>query len=193
MFSSDALETAHLIDRLERLARAGEQVDRLNPAQWDALRYLARANRFSRNPGALADYLASTRGTVSRTLMALEAKGYVSREPSLRDGRGVQLALTRLAETALKNDPLFALAGDIERAAGPTTKELVEGLRQTFRSAVARNNGRPFGACFTCRHFRGNVRPSESESRAICVEQEPALSELPKMCNDPEHAEGRLR
>ncbi|CAH2394963.1 hypothetical protein [Mesorhizobium ventifaucium] len=60
--SPEALEAAHLIDRLERLARSGEQSGRLNPAQWDALRYLARANRFSRTPAALANYLASTRG-----------------------------------------------------------------------------------------------------------------------------------
>jgi hypothetical protein len=100
------------------------------------------------------------------------------------------LLLTRLAETALKTDPLFALARDIEQAAGTRTKELLEGLRQTLRSAIARNNGRPFGACLTCRHFRGEVRPSsrtphhcallneplsESDSRAICVEQVPLI------------------
>ena len=62
MTSSVALEAAHLIDRLERLARLGDAPGGINPAQWKALRYLARANRFSRTPAALADYLASTRG-----------------------------------------------------------------------------------------------------------------------------------
>ncbi len=45
-----AQEAAELIDRLERLVRASEQAGDLNPAQWEVLRYLARANRFSRTP-----------------------------------------------------------------------------------------------------------------------------------------------
>ena len=185
--SPEALEAAHLIDRLERLARFGEQADRLNPAQWDALRYLARANRFSRTPAAVADYLASTRGTVSRTLASLESKGYVSRDQSSRDGRSVVFALTREAEKALKRDPLLTMAKDVEQATGGNVAELLDGLRRTLREAIARNNGRAFGACFSCRHFRAHIRPasrtphhcallneplSEADSYSICVEQE---------------------
>lgn len=189
--SPEAFEAALLIDRLERLARLGEEVDRLNPAQWEALRYLARANRYSRTPAALADYLTSTRGTVSRTLASLEAKGYVSRQPSARDGRSVDFALTARAEKALQRDPLLALAKDIERATGGHPAALLDDLRRTLRHAMARNNGRAFGACFSCRHFRRNVRPaaqaphhcallneplSDGDSRAICIEQEPAAA-----------------
>jgi DNA-binding MarR family transcriptional regulator len=189
--SPGALEAAHLIDRLERLARFGEQADRLNPAQWDALRYLARANRFSRTPAAVADYLASTRGTVSRTLASLESKGYLSRGQSSRDGRSVEFVLTRVAEKALRRDPLLAMAEDIEQATGGNVADLLDGLRQTLRAAIARNLGRAFGACFSCRHFRAHIRPSsrtphhcallneplsELDSRSICVEQEPAAA-----------------
>jgi DNA-binding MarR family transcriptional regulator len=188
--SAQALEAAHLIDRLERLARSGEQVGDLNPAQWEALRYLARANRFSRTPAALADYLAATRGTVSRTLASLEEKGYVERAASARDGRSVEFALSANGERALKRDPLLALAKDIEQAAGAALPEFLDSLRQTLRRAIARNGGRAFGACYTCRHFRADVRPtartphhcalldeplSEADSRAICAEQEPAV------------------
>jgi len=183
-----ALESAHLIDRLERLARAGETGGDLNPAQWEALRYLARANRFSRTPAALADYLASTRGTISRTLASLEAKGYVRREPSLRDGRSVEFGLTGKAADALARDPLIAMARDIEAACGEQAPALAEALRAILRMAVARNGGRAFGACFSCRHFRADMHPghtaphhcalldealSPADSRAICVEQEP--------------------
>lgn len=188
--SPKALEAAHLVDRIERLARANEQVGRLNPAQWEALRYLARANRFSRSPAALADYLASTRGTVSRTLASLEAKGYVAREPSARDGRSIDFTLTPEGGTALKRDPLLVLAQDIEQATGGDAADLLNGLRQTLRNAIARNQGRAFGACYTCRHFRAHIGPSartphhcalldeplsEADSRAICAEQEPAM------------------
>jgi DNA-binding MarR family transcriptional regulator len=189
--SPEALEAAHLIDRLERLARLSEAADRLNPAQWESLRYLARANRFSRTPAALADYLASTRGTVSRTLTSLESKGYVSRQPSPRDGRSVDLVLTGRAERALERDPLLAMAADIERATAGQAAELLDGLRRTLRDAIARNNGRAFGACFSCRHFRADFRAasptphycallneplSDGDSQAICIEQEPAAA-----------------
>lgn len=188
--SPDALEAAHLIDRLERLARLGED-EPLNAAQWEALRYLARANRFSRTPALLADYLGSTRGTVSRTLAALEAKGYVERVPSARDGRSVELALTKLAEEALKRDPLLALAEDIERATGDGAAALADALRRTLRHAIARNGGRAFEACFSCRHFRAGVHASlraphhcalldeplsDADGTAICAENEPTAA-----------------
>jgi DNA-binding MarR family transcriptional regulator len=191
MASLEALDAAHLIDRLERLARSEEQAGNLNPAQWEALRYLARANRFSRTPAALAEYLASTRGTVSRTLASLEAKGYVSRRPNARDGRSVAFALSSEGERAMTHDPLFALAEDIERAVGCDVAAVRDALRQTLQRAIKRNRGRAFGVCRTCRHFRASVRPStrtphhcalldeplsESDSRAICAEQETAAA-----------------
>ena len=52
--STDALEAARLVDRLERLARLDATPDPLNAAQWEALRYLARANRYSRTPAEMA-------------------------------------------------------------------------------------------------------------------------------------------
>lgn len=182
--STDALEGARLIDRLERLAR--KEAGDLNAAQWEALRYLARANRFSRTPAALADYLASTRGTISRTLAALEAKGYVVRAANARDGRSVEFELTERARAALEKDPLLALAGAIDAAGRPD--ELLSRLKAVLAGALAGNGGRPFGACFSCRHFRGDLRAGSStphhcmlldekltaaESRSICVEQKP--------------------
>src|SRR5579875_203662 len=189
--SPEAMEAAHLIDRLERLARAGEQAGGLNPAQWEALRYLSRANRFSRTPAALAEYFNSTRGTVSRTLASLEEKGYVTRSASRRDGRSVEFSLSRAGEQMVKHDPLVAIAEHIEAATGGALADVLDRLRATLRRAIAHNGGRAFGACYTCRHFRAHTRPrsaiphhcglldeplSESDSRAICVEQEPATA-----------------
>lgn len=183
--SADAMEVAHLIDRLERLARSG--TSDLNPAQWEALRFLGRANRFSRTPAALADYLASTRGTVSQTLIALEQKGYVERRPSARDGRSIDVHLTRDGEETLKQDPLIGLARGIELAAGKRITSLVDVLRNTLRAAIARNDGKAFGVCSSCKHFRRNASGasasphrcallneplSATDSDAICAEQE---------------------
>lgn len=181
--STAALRAAHLIERLGRLLRAGDHAAGLNPAQAEALRYLARANRFSRTPASLAVYLGSTRGTVSQTLMALEAKGLVERRANLRDGRSVELLVTPAGLAFLHADPVRGLARLIDEVGGGAN--LAEALEATLRTAIAERGGRAFGACHTCRHFRRDQRPGpsphhcallneplgEADSTMICVEQ----------------------
>ena len=65
---SECARIAALVDRLGRMAHGMQYASGLNPAQWEALRFIARANRYSRSPGAIARYLGTTRGTVSQTL-----------------------------------------------------------------------------------------------------------------------------
>lgn len=181
-----AHEAAQLIDRLDRLMRSGEVAHGLNPAQWEALRYLARANRFSRTPAALADYLGTTRGTVSQSLISLEEKGHVTRTKSCRDKRSVDLLLTELGRAALADDPLTRLAADIAASRSADLASVVTILHETLTRAIARNGGKPFGVCRTCRHFQA-MSPSQGsyarcnlldeplskdDSRAICAEQE---------------------
>lgn len=189
MKMSQALEAAYLLGRLERLARSGVTVEGLNPAQWEALRYLSRANRFSRTPAALADYVGSTRGTISQTLIALEQKGLAARSASRRDGRSVELALTRRGAALLKHDPLTHLACDIAAGTGGDPAALLATLQAILAATIARNDGRAFGVCHTCRHFRRHARPgaasphhcalldeplSDADSTDICQEQEAA-------------------
>lgn len=181
LLSDDARRAAELIGRLDRLARAGERLGELNPVQWAALRYLARANRFSRTPAALAEYLGSTRGTVSQTVIALEAKGFVAKRASARDGRSIDLELTGAGRTALTDDSLAELAADL--ASGTDASKLADLLAAGLRAVLVRRGGKAFGACRTCRHFRadGKAAPyrcalldeplSESDAELICVEQ----------------------
>ena len=84
------------LERLARVMRAREHEDGLNPAQWEALRFLGRANRFSDSPGALTRYLGATKGTISQTLMALERKGYISKAARLGGRKSVRLALNQV-------------------------------------------------------------------------------------------------
>lgn len=181
--SPSALRAAQLIERLGRLLRAEQHGAGLNPAQGEALRYLSRANRFSRTPGALADYLGSTRGTVSQTLLALEAKGLVERRPNALDARSVSLALTKAGADHLRNDPARTLAKAIDSIGAGD--RLSMDLEESLRAAIAQKGGRAFGECRTCRHFRGNVRKGdrphqcalldeplgEAEASLICFEQ----------------------
>ena len=54
---------ANAVNRLCRIAHSLQFAHGLNPAQWDALRYIARANKYSTTPGNLAEYLGTTKGT----------------------------------------------------------------------------------------------------------------------------------
>lgn len=91
---------ADLIERPGRLADTLQRSGGLVPAQWEALRYLSRANRYSRHPGALAAFLGATKGTVSQTVIALERKGLVVRSDDPRDRRSVQIDLTEAGRAA---------------------------------------------------------------------------------------------
>ncbi|MBP6013949.1 MAG: MarR family transcriptional regulator [Alphaproteobacteria bacterium] len=178
--SGAALRAAHLIERLGRLLRAGDHATGLNPAQAEALRYLARANRFSRTPAALADYLSSTRGTVSQTLLSLEAKGLVERQANARDGRSVMLALTKSGLKFLDEDPVRALAKTID-ATGADAR-LADELEAGLRAAIAERGGRAFGACHTCRHFRRNQRSAAAPHHCALLDEPLSAADAVAIC-----------
>lgn len=187
---NDAVTTAHLLERIGRLIRTDEQVGGLYPAQWSALRYLARANRFSCTPMALTNYLGSTRGTISQTLIALERKDLIKRTRSVRDKRSVNIELTIAGRTLLERDPIHDLVSNIELAsfAGPGDPNKI--LEPILLQLIAANGGQPFGQCKTCRHFKVQTEKPATEpyfcdllsvglslvdSEKICAEQLSAI------------------
>lgn len=187
--SDDALAVANLLERISRLTRTEEQIGDLYPAQWAALRYLARANRFSRTPMALTRYLGTTRGTMSQTIIALDRKGYLERLPSKRDKRSVDLKLTTAGRKKLQNDPIRNLAQALEPVDGLDVKSIRAMLETVLSRLIDANNGRSFGQCRTCRYFDRvsatsdgtsfrcrllDVSLSQSDSEDICVEHEAA-------------------
>ena len=185
--ANDAIDAANLLERIGRLIKTEEQVGDLYPAQWSALRYLRRANRFSRTPMALAQFLGTTRGTISQTLIALERKGLILRQPSERDRRSVEIALTAEGQDLLNDDPIDRLASDIDTALDRKPKQAREVLERILAQLIAVNDGRPFGQCKTCHYFKKSsgstseephhcalldVNLSDADSEKICVEQE---------------------
>ena len=102
-------ETAELLLQVGRLVQAEGYHGELSPAQWMALRFFARANQFSRNPSAFAEFQATTRGTASQAIKALEAGGYLVRQRSEADGRSVTLRLTDKGKEAIARDPFEVL------------------------------------------------------------------------------------
>src|SRR5256714_13007018 len=84
-----ARETAELLLLVGRLVQAGGYDGELSPAQWMALRFFARANSFSRTPSAFAEFQATTRGTASQAIKALEAGGDLVPQRTQGGGGGV--------------------------------------------------------------------------------------------------------
>jgi DNA-binding MarR family transcriptional regulator len=181
---------AFVLERLARLMRSDEHAEGLNPAQWEGLRYLGRANRFSNSPGALTRYLGATKGTVSQTLIALERKGFIAKSSRPGEKRSIALTLTTQGEGALARDPWNRLAELVEELGGKTKRRLAKGLQELLASELERGGRRRFGNCPDCRFFREKGRPgdhdgphlcmlfdaaiSQAESKRICVAFEPA-------------------
>jgi len=169
-----------LVDRLTRAVRQLEFSSGLNPAQWEALRYLWRANQISRTPAALADWLGATRGTVSQTINCLEGKGLVRKVRCEQDRRVTFLELTGQGTRLLEHDPLHcidAFAADLPDETGST---LVDGLTELLCRLSPAGGCKSFGICTTCCHLR---EPSDATIEAgRCGLSGAALSERDTGC-----------
>lgn len=170
-----------LIIRLARLESASGWKGDLNPAQRSALSYLGRANKFSRSPSHVADYLGTTRGTTSQSLKALERKGYLFEEQSETDRRSISYSLTERGITV--HDEISLLDLSLSTLSSRNRKELGKALQSILHKVVEKNDGRPFGLCKECIHHKKTnqerfcallSQPLDSdEAEQICSEQVP--------------------
>ena len=151
MTISDAFPV--LVNRLSRVAHAMQFSNGLNPAQWEALRYLDRANRYSSTPSALADYLGTTKGTVSQTLIALESKGLVRRDRCPDDRRSIILTITDLGRQVLAEDPLCQVYAATEKVPESQREQLADVMRSILDDLCVRHNASQFGVCGDCCHL----------------------------------------
>ena len=174
--TSDGRMIAWPLERLARVLRAREHEDGLNPAQREALRYLARANRFSNTPGALTRYLGATKGTISQTLMALERKGLITKA-ARNAKKAVHLTLTQQGLAVLAKDPWVELAAEAEALGGKTRRRMQRGLEELLEHALRRAGLASFGACSGCRFFRERGRHGDPGGPHLCMLFEDALSD----------------
>ena len=178
------LEISDLVARLGRIAHGLQFSAGLNPAQWEALRYIARANRYSRTPSALAAYLGITKGTVSQTLIALEAKGYIERTRDGADRRSVSLTLTEHGRELLEKDPLQFL----QEAGGALSAVDGEAMRDGMNllvGALTRTLGRcEFGICDECRHLLSGDAEGDVAAPVYCgfIGEPLSEAELGRIC-----------
>ncbi|MEE8332370.1 MAG: MarR family transcriptional regulator [Alphaproteobacteria bacterium] len=166
-----------LVDRLSRIAHAAQFADGLNPAQWETLRFLSRANRYSASPGALAEYLGTTKGTASQTLIALESKGMVARVRSELDRRKVRLALTDAGRERLERDPLRM----IEQAGAEIPDDqhplVLSAMHGVINNICQQTGDARFGVCDECRHKEGGCKIGSVGDQARCGLTDETLDE----------------
>ena len=153
----------------------------LNPAQWEALRFVARANRYSRSPGAIARYLGTTRGTVSQTLIALESKGYIRRLRCDVDRRALIVDITDTGRALIENDPLCLVLRAADALDCEAQSRLADGLDGLVRAVQAAKGMPEFGPCLDCIHFCPSNEDAESCHCALTDEPIPA-GETAKIC-----------
>ncbi|VVM41752.1 hypothetical protein PS662_00330 [Pseudomonas fluorescens] len=176
-----------LFDLLERLSsltrvwfREHPKLTDLQPIQLSALMYLGRCNRYSNTPLAVTEYLGLTKGTVSQSLKALEAKGLLIKTPDTRDKRSVHLALTAPARALLDavTPPDFLVAA--AQRMGARAEDLEVLLLELLRTIQRGENVPGFGLCRTCR-FHQTV-----DGAAFCgLTQEPLESvEIELICRE---------
>jgi len=153
--TTDSQTIRDLIDRLTRLNAAEEWNGPLNPSQFAALGYLARANRFSRAPSHVADYLATTRGTASQTLKALARKELISEARSEADKRSIRYDVTKEGLALL--DEASDLKQVVETLPADVATSLAASLKSLVLALLHHRGGRSFGLCGTCRHHEKNA------------------------------------
>lgn len=147
-----------LLERVGTLLRAEERKAaaalNLHPVHLQVLRYLAQCNRYSNTPMAVSDYLGTTKGTTSQSLLVLQRHGYLQKEPDPKDGRVIHLVLTSKGQALAK--ALFALPTREEALVKlpaeelEITQQVVELLLRNLQKA---NHHQTFGQCHTCRYL----------------------------------------
>jgi DNA-binding MarR family transcriptional regulator len=164
-----AQRIAELVQRLGRVAHGLQYCGGLNPAQWQALRFFHRANKYSCSPGALAEFLGTTRGTASQTLIALETKGYITRSRCADDRRSVAVHLTERGEALLAEDPLGKIAEAGAALPAEARAGLIDGMGRLLRALRQEHGMAEFGLCMECVHFCDDAVKSAATASCRCA------------------------
>ncbi|WP_343565411.1 MarR family winged helix-turn-helix transcriptional regulator [Kiloniella sp. b19] len=144
-------EIRFLLNRLDRVASSNEWDDDLNPTQVTILQYLARANRLSRSPSVIADYMGTTRGTISQSLKSLAGKGLVSKVSLSTDQRTTSFELTEKGSRAAGEYQGFQAA--LSAIPQERKEEFLTTLREIAGHVFRENKTKLFGICKDCTYL----------------------------------------
>jgi DNA-binding MarR family transcriptional regulator len=152
-------KVTELIERIANLLRAEERsagtAHGLQPVHWQVLDYLARCNRYSNTPAGVTDYLGLTKGTVSQTLLVLEKKELIAKQPDSADRRLVHLRVTPQGQALLESaQPVRLFTQATTAMTAQELSRLENGLTRLLQRLQQARGGRSFGVCRTCRFFQ---------------------------------------
>lgn len=168
----------------------------LRDRDWMALRFLARANRFSRTPTALAQFIGVTRTTVSQMVKELEGRGYLERRQSPQDKRSITLAVTPQGERILVGDPIKPLVNAIF-ALELGANNFRDILRQVLNGLDSAQHSHHADTCKDCIFLGAKAPglPSNMQAEFTCRFFRAAITkdEINLLCFNFERREGRKR
>ncbi len=131
---------ASLIDQVGRTTYGLGYTDGLNPAQWGALRYFARAAARARTVKDFVRFQGTTQGTASRTVAALVEKGLLSKAEDPEDRRRTIVTCTAQGTALLAKDPLDLLAEVLSALPQERQLALAEILEQVLYGMFEQRN-----------------------------------------------------
>jgi DNA-binding MarR family transcriptional regulator len=170
---------AELALQLGRAAYGESSAESLTPAQWMALRFFARANRFSRTISAFADFHSTTRGTASQTVKSLVERGYLTRTRSDRDGRSATFDLTEKSRRQLAADPFEAVVRAALALSPAQRSRTAAGLRGILQKLAVERDRPALGVCTACGHL---ATAGERGFRCRLLHEPLAAGELDQLC-----------
>jgi len=163
----------------------------LRDREWMALRFLSRANRFSRTPSALASYVGTTRGTASVLIDELERLGYLERKRSAEDKRSVMLNVTQKGRKALVRDPVNVLVEAIGALDDEGKIRLRDALRHILDHTDVAEQKQHADVCKRCIFLREDRMSAEGKTSAefTCRMFRAAIAEdeIELLCTSFEH------
>lgn len=134
------LAIAELFEQLARVVVSRAIETGINPAQWAALRYVARASESERTIGAFARFHLTTPSSASQTVTALVNKGLLKKVISGDDARSRTLELTREGRLKLIEDPLRWLVTVVEELSDVEIFQAAEILERLMKAAHDRSH-----------------------------------------------------
>ncbi|MDE5461187.1 MULTISPECIES: MarR family transcriptional regulator [unclassified Bradyrhizobium] len=161
-----ARESIELLEQVARILWFEGAKHGLRDREWMALRFLFRANRFSRTPSALASYIGTTRGTASFIIGELERLGYLERKRSAQDKRSVMLSVTQQGRKFLVRDPVNVLVESIAVLEDEAKVSFRDALRHVLDQSDAAEQRHHTDVCKRCIFLREDRTTTDSRTTA---------------------------
>ncbi len=172
-----ARTVAELVVQLGCVTRGGGFVANLTFAQWTALRYFSRANRFSRTVSAFAEFHGTTRGTASQTIKSLVQNGYLTRKRSKSDRRSIDLTLTNKSKKLLAENPFEALVVAASALSNSASHAIARGMERMLHNMAQQQGKRHFRMCPNCKYFQDDGCYMNQKSDYYCAWMDEPLNE----------------